>query len=527
LSRLSIQAEKIMLGRTVQRALVRNKANVTSRSKTAAIAALSNAGCQSKRSYGNQSHYIFYPNHKNPLLGLTTARYASSGADLPSHELVKLPALSPTMEQGTIVTWEKKVGDQLSEGDLLCEIETDKATMGFETPEEGFLAKILISAGTKDIPIGKPLCIIVQDVGDISKFESYEPSVAESEAPSAPPPATPVAPPPPPPQAAAPTPAPTPVTQSPIPPAKSGESTRAFASPAAKKLAAEKGIDLSQISKGSGMDGMITSKDVEKLKATPAAATAGGPQPAVNIPGAGPKLGGMPSPMGSGYSDTEITNMRKTIAKRLQSSKHEIPHYYLTVECEVDNLMALRGDLNTQYKDEGVKLSVNDFIIKATALASRQVPECNSAWMDTFIRQNHSCDVSVAVDTGSGLITPIVTSADSKGLAEISSNIKELAGKAKAGKLQPQEFMGGTITVSNLGMFGIAHFTAIINPPQSCILAVGGPKKKVLPNGDSYKTVNVMNVTLSCDHRVVDGAVGATWLKHFKRYIEKPTSMLL
>merc|ERR1712072_811586 len=239
-----------------------------------------------------------------------------------------------------------------------------------------------------------------------------------------------------------------------------------------------------------------------------------------NIPGTGPKLGGMPSPMGSGYSDAEITNMRKTIAKRLQSSKHEIPHYYLTVECEVDGLLKLRSELNTQYKDEGIKLSVNDFIIKATALASRQVPECNSAWMDTFIRQHHTCDVSVAVDTGSGLITPIVTSADSKGLAEISSNIKELAGKAKAGKLQPQEFMGGTITVSNLGMFGIAHFTAIINPPQSCILAVGGPKKKVLPNGDSYKTVNVMNVTLSCDHRVVDGAVGATWLKHFKRYIE-------
>merc|ERR1711936_1250484 len=206
----------IMLGRTIQRALVRNKANVSSRSKTAAIAALSNAGCQSKRNYGKQTHYKFYPNHKNSLLGLTTARYASSGADLPSHELVKLPALSPTVEQGTIVTWEKKVGDQLSEGDLLCEIETDKATMGFETPEEGFLAKILISAGTKDIPIGKPLCIIVQDVGDISKFESYEPPVADSEASS----------PPPPPQAAAPsTPAPMPITQSPIPPAKSGESS--------------------------------------------------------------------------------------------------------------------------------------------------------------------------------------------------------------------------------------------------------------------------------------------------------------
>ena len=184
--------------------------------------------------------------------------------------------------------------------------------------------------------------------------------------------------------------------------------------------------------------------------------------------------------------------------------------------------------VNSRYKDEGIKLSVNDFIIKATALASRQVPECNSAWMDTYIREHHTCDVSVAVDTGSGLITPIVTNANSKGLAEISSNIKELAGKAKEGKLQPHEFMGGTITVSNLGMFGIGHFTAIINPPQSCILAVGGTKKKVLPASDGgYKTVNTMNVTLSCDHRVVDGAVGAQWLKHFKKYIEEPTSMLL
>jgi pyruvate dehydrogenase E2 component (dihydrolipoamide acetyltransferase) len=237
----------------------------------------------------------------------------------------------------------------------------------------------------------------------------------------------------------------------------------------------------------------------------------------------------MPAMMDSSHTDADISSMRKTIAKRLQSSKHEIPHYYLTVECQVDNLMKLRGELNTQYKDEGIKLSVNDFIIKATALSSKKVPECNSAWMDTFIREHHTCDVSVAVDTGSGLITPIVTSAQSKGLAEISSNIKELAGKAKEGKLQPHEFMGGTITVSNLGMMGISHFTAIINPPQSCILAVGGPQKKVLPNqtGDGYKTVNTVSVTLSCDHRVVDGAVGAQWLKHFKKYIEQPTSMLL
>ncbi len=454
-----------------------------------------------------------------------------SSGDYPEHVLVKLPALSPTMEQGSIVTWEKKIGDQLCEGDLLCEIETDKATMGFETPEEGYLAKVLVPAGTKDIPIGKPLCIIVAEQDDISKFDSFVPPEMDSPAAAAapPPPApTPAAAPPVP--AAAPPP-PSPAVSRPAAPAKGG--ARAFASPAAKKLAAERGIDIQQITKGSGMDGMITSKDVENFKGAPAAAAgmpAGVGLEAPNAAAVGAqRRGGMPAPMGSGHSDAEITSMRKTIAKRLQASKHEIPHYYLTVECAVDNLMKLRGDLNSQYKDEGVKLSVNDFIIKATALASRQVPECNSHWMDTFIREHHTCDVSVAVDTGNGLITPIVTSADAKGLAEISSDIKEMAGRAKEGKLQPHEFMGGTITVSNLGMFGIAHFTAIINPPQSCILAVGGPKKKLVPNpaGDGYNTVNVMSVTLSCDHRVVDGAVGAQWLKHFRRYIEQPTSMLL
>jgi len=456
-----------------------------------------------------------------------------SSSDLPPHEVVKLPALSPTMEQGTIVTWEKKVGDQLSEGDLLCEIETDKATMGFETPEEGYLAKILIQAGTKDISIGKPLCIIVSDKDSISQFENYEPS-AEGDATTATEPVK-ATPPPAPAPAVKPTPS-APVSKvvsvaPPVATTASTDSTRPFASPAAKKLAAERGINLGQIAKGSGMDGMITSKDVENLPTgvtAPPAAAVSAPTPQAAVPSP-PRYGGMPAMMSSGHTDADISSMRKTIAKRLQSSKHEIPHYYLTVECQVDNLMKLRGELNTQYKEEGIKLSVNDFIIKATALASKQVPECNSAWMDTFIREHHTCDVSVAVDTGSGLITPILTSAQSKGLAEISSNIKELAGKAKEGKLQPHEFMGGTITVSNLGMMGISHFTAIINPPQSCILAVGGPKKKVLPNqtGDGYKTVNTMNVTLSCDHRVVDGAVGAQWLKYFKKYIEHPTSMLL
>ncbi len=444
-------------------------------------------------------------------------------SDLPDHFKITLPALSPTMEMGTIVSWAKEEGDQLNDGDLLCEIETDKATMGFDVPEEGYLAKIFLPAGSKDVPIGRLLCIIVGDKEDVEKFKDFKDdgsiktaaaagggeAAAPAPAAAAPPPATP---------AAAPTPAAATQPKVSAPPRTDGP--KPFASPAAKRVAKEKGIDLTQITKGSGMDGMITSKDVEAF--TPSGAVAAAPSA---VPGR--QVGGMPAPMGE-YSDAELSNMRKTIAKRLQASKLEIPHYYLTVECEMDSLLKLRADINKQYEKEGIKLSVNDFIIKATALASRRVPQCNSAWMDTTIREFHSCDVSVAVDTGAGLITPIVTSAESRGLADISETVKELAGRAKEGRLQPHEFQGGTITVSNLGMFGIEHFTAIINPPQSCILAVGGSEKKaaVGPDGNlSSKTV--MKVTLSCDHRVVDGAVGATWLQHFKKFLEQPTSMLL
>ncbi|TRY64149.1 hypothetical protein TCAL_04913 [Tigriopus californicus] len=447
--------------------------------------------------------------------------------ELPEHTKVALPALSPTMEMGTIVSWEKKVGDAVGEGDLLCEIETDKATMGFETPEEGYLAKIFLEGGAKDIPIGRLLCIIVPNEEDVAKFQDFQDdgslvsgqgnsnqetqpssspasevkaSSGESSRPamSTPPP-------------------PAPTAGGPGRSGPSGGGSRAFASPAAKRVAAEKGIDLSQIAKGSGMDGMITTKDLEGVSAS-----AGLAQPPV-----GSSIGGMPSPMGD-FSDAELSSMRKTIAKRLQQSKLEIPHYYLTVECTMDALMKLRSDINKQYEAEEIKLSVNDFLIKAVALASKRVPQCNSAWMDTAIREYHSCDVSVAVDTGSGLITPIIPAAETKGLSEISMLVKELAGKAKAGKLQPHEFQGGTITISNLGMFGIEHFTAIINPPQACILAVGGTTKKVFPDGQGgYVTKNVMKVTLSCDHRVVDGAVGAQWLKHFKKFLEQPSSMLL
>jgi pyruvate dehydrogenase E2 component (dihydrolipoamide acetyltransferase) len=455
-----------------------------------------------------------------PSVQLWSAR---SFADYPSHIKVALPALSPTMEMGTIVSWEKKEGDQVSEGDLLCEIETDKATMGFETPEEGYLAKIIIQAGTKDIPIGKLLCIIVETKEDIEKFKDFVDDGASAAAPAAAAPPPPAAPSPPPvsapsPAAAAPPPAAPPVAAP--PPAVTPSGLRAFASPAAKRVAAERGVDLSMITKGSGMDGMITSRDVEAFQ-PPAAAS-----PTIPMPGF--PMAGFPG-IDADYSDADMSNVRKVIAKRLQQSKHEIPHYYLTVECNMDSILKLRKEINTAYEKEGVKLSVNDFIIKATALASKRVPECNSAWMDTFIREYHSCDVSVAVDTGKGLITPIVTGADTKGLAEISETVREMAGRAKEGKLQPHEFQGGTITVSNLGMFGISHFTAIINPPQSCILAVGGTKEKLVPadNAAGFTRASMMKVTMSCDHRVVDGAVGAQWLKHFKKFIEAPQSMLL
>ena len=446
-------------------------------------------------------------------------------SDLPPHVKVALPALSPTMEMGSIIAWEKKEGDQVSEGDLLCEIETDKATMGFETPEEGYLAKIILEAGSKDIPIGKLLCIIVENQEDVAKFKDYVDDGSSSSAPAASAPTPAAAPPPPPPAAAAPPPAPAaaaaaapPPAARPAAPAAGG---RVFASPAAKRLAAEKGVDLSQIQTGSGMDGMITSKDVESFKPVAAPAPVSAPSMAAAPISTFPTVSGP-------VTDIEASNVRKVIAKRLQQSKQTVPHYYLTVECNMEKVMGLRKEINTTYEKEGVKLSVNDFIIKAAALSCKRVPACNSAWMDTFIRQHNTVDMSVAVDTGNGLITPIVKNAESKGLAEISETVKELAGRAKAGKLQPQEFQGGSFTISNLGMFGINQFTAIINPPQACILAVGGTEKKVVAGADGQPAVaSMMRVTMSCDHRVVDGAVGAQWLQHFKKFVENPQSMLL
>ncbi|CAG00528.1 unnamed protein product [Tetraodon nigroviridis] len=424
---------------------------------------------------------------------------------------ITLPALSPTMTMGTVQRWEKKVGEKLGEGDLLAEIETDKATIGFEVQEEGYLAKIMVPEGTRDVPLGTPLCIIVEKESDIAAFKDYvETGVADVSTP-------------------APAPAPAPATPTPGPAAAAAAAPsgprkgRVFISPLAKKLAAEKGIDLAQVS-GSGPDGRITKKDIDGFvppKAAPvtaAAAAAAAPAPTT---AAG-------APAGT-FTDVPISNIRKVIAQRLMQSKQTIPHYYLSVDVNMDQVLELRKELNDEVKAQNIKLSVNDFIIKASALACLKVPECNSSWMDTLIRQNHVVDVSVAVSTANGLITPIVFNAHTKGLSAISSDVSALAAKAREGKLQPHEFQGGTFTISNLGMFGVKNFSAIINPPQSCILAVGGSEKRLLPadNEKGFDVASMMSVTLSCDHRVVDGAVGAQWLAEFRRFLEKPVTMLL
>jgi pyruvate dehydrogenase E2 component (dihydrolipoamide acetyltransferase) len=433
---------------------------------------------------------------------------------------VPLPALSPTMESGSIVSWDKKEGDQLSEGDLLAEIETDKATMAFETPEEGYLAKILVPAGTKGVPLGQPLCIIVESEDDVGKFKDFsvEQAIAEagggdttsspSPSPSVPPVATPTSTPQPPAQQSSPSPSP--------PPPQQSAQGRTFASPLAKKLAREMGVQLP--ASGSGFNGRVVADD---LKGAPSAA---GQTAAMAPP--------PPPPTNAGdFVDIPLTNMRQTIAKRLTQSKQQIPHYYLTVNLNVDELLKLRQRVNAMLaKESNTKLSVNDFIVKAAALSCKKVPQVNSIWQDSFIRQYNRVDVCVAVATDNGLITPIVFNAENKGIQEIGTEIKGLAERARQGKLQPHEFQGGTFTISNLGMFEISHFTAVINPPQSAILAVGSTQQVLKPSEDNegkFVVTNTLNVTLSCDHRVVDGAVGAQWLQWFRKYIEKPINMLL
>nr|XP_022916852.1 dihydrolipoyllysine-residue acetyltransferase component of pyruvate dehydrogenase complex, mitochondrial isoform X1 [Onthophagus taurus] len=447
-------------------------------------------------------------------------RLARFYADYPTHIKVSLPALSPTMEEGTIISWAKKEGDKLNEGDLLAEIETDKATMAFETPEEGYLAKILIAAGTKGIPVGRLVCIIVEKQEDVGAFKDFKDDGAaiapKAKAPSAPSAAAPAA--------AAPPPAAAPATAAPPQPISPADPTaRVYASPMAKRLAEQRQIRLQ--GKGTGLFGSITSKDLGSLPAGAAAAAPSG-KPGYAVPtGPIPGAGGAPS----AFVDLPVSGMRATIAKRLLQSKQTIPHFYVSGHINVDKLLAARAIFNKSLEKDKIKISVNDLIIKACAFACMKVPEANSYWLDTVIRQHTSCDVSVAVSTDKGLITPIVFEANRKGLVTISQEVKALAAKARAGKLQPAEYQGGTFTISNLGMFNTTNFSAIINPPQSCILAVGTSTKTLIPDNSpkGFTTANMMWVTLSADHRVVDGAVAAQWMQVFTAACTNPETMLL
>lgn len=421
---------------------------------------------------------------------------------------ITMPALSPTMTEGKLARWTKKEGDKVKAGDVIAEIETDKATMEVEAVDEGTIGKILVAEGTEGVAVNTPIAMLLEDGEDASALSAApKAAVAPAPAPTAAKEEKPA------PAAAQP--------QAAVPAASNG--TRIFASPLARRLATEKGIDLASV-KGTGPHGRIVRDDLNNAKAgaKPAAANAGTAVPRA----AGPDAKQLADLLGMGYTELPNNNIKKVVASRLLESKQTVPHFYLTIDCMIDDLLAAREKLNADGK--GVyKLSVNDFVVKASAMALMAFPAANVAWTDNAVLQYDSADISVAVATPNGLITPIVKAAHTKGLRQISEEVKDLAGRAREGKLKPVEFQGGTFSVSNLGMYGIKDFGAIINPPQACILAVGaGIQQPVVKNGQ-LAIGTVMSVTLSVDHRAVDGAVGAEYLQHFKRFIENPVSMLV
>ncbi|KAL4335716.1 hypothetical protein GQ457_07G031120 [Hibiscus cannabinus] len=438
----------------------------------------------------------------------------ASEAGLPPHQEIGMPSLSPTMTEGNIARWLKKEGDKVTPGEVLCEVETDKATVEMECMEEGYLAKIIKGDGSKEIKVGEIIAITVEEEEDIVKFNDYSPATSDSSASSA----KDLAAPPPPPKESVEQPVPSPEPKTPKH-SSSPSGDRIFASPLARKLAEEHKVPLSSI-KGTGSDGYIVKADIEDYLASR--------QKEVSAPT--PKI--QDAKLASlDYVDIPHSQIRKVTASRLLFSKQTIPHYYLTVDTCVDKLMDLRSQLNLlQEASGGKRISVNDLVVKAAALALRKVPQCNSSWTDDYIRQYNNVNINVAVQTDNGLYVPVIRDADKKGLSSIAEEVKKLAQKAKENSLKPEDYEGGTFTVSNLGgPFAIKQFCAIINPPQSGILAVGSAEKRVIPGSgpDQFNFASYMSVTLSCDHRVIDGAIGAEWLKAFKGYIENPESMLL
>ncbi len=416
---------------------------------------------------------------------------------------ILMPALSPTMTEGNLVKWHKKEGDAIKSGQLLVEIETDKATMEVEAVDEGILGKILVAEGTENVQVNALIGVILETGEDASALDAFI-SANTTSAPAAEPQDINTA---------------TSAVANSAPVTAAATSTphttseRVFASPLAKRIAGQQDVELSNI-EGTGPRGRIVKADVEKFIAS-GSATASNATATANIPQFGP----------SGFVDINLNSMRKTIAKRLTEAKQTIPHFYLTIDCELDALLALRTQLNQL--NEGVKLSVNDLVIRACALALKAVPQANATYHDTYVRQYEAADVAVAVAIDGGLVTPIIRSANQKSLSTISTEMKALAERARAGKLKPEEYQGGGFSLSNLGMFGVKQFGAIINPPQASILAVGAGEKRAIVKDNQVVMATVMSCTLSVDHRAIDGAVGARWLAAFKEAIEQPLRLLV
>ena len=425
---------------------------------------------------------------------------------------IRMPALSPTMTEGKIAQWLKKEGEEVRSGDLLAEIETDKAIMEVEATDEGTLGKILVAAGTEAIAVNAPIAVIVADGEDESALiEAVKAALAEAEsAPQQAPAAEAAAPAP----AVQPAPAPQVIAAQPKPapvstPART-PGARINASPLARRMAKAEGLDLARIT-GSGSRGRIVKADVEAAMASV---------------GTGGIFAGLGQSFPAAAARTEPHSMmRKVIAQRLTESKQTVPHYYVTVDCEIDALLDLRSEINGS--DEALRVSINDFIIRAVALALGEVPAANASWSDEAMNLYGAADVSVAVATDGGLITPIVRSAEKKGIAAISAEVKDLAARARDGKLAPEEYQGGTFTISNMGMMGVREFAAVINPPQACILAIGAGEERVVVREGEIGTATLMTCTLSCDHRAVDGTVGAQFLAAFKGLVEHPVRLIL
>jgi pyruvate dehydrogenase E2 component (dihydrolipoamide acetyltransferase) len=420
---------------------------------------------------------------------------------------ILMPALSPTMEEGTLAKWLVKEGDTVQSGDILAEIETDKATMEFEAVDEGVIGKILIAAGTSGVKVNEAIAVLLEDGEDASAVATAPKPEAKAAAPKA---------------EAAPA-----TTPNAAPAAPKAETDRVFASPLARRIASDKGLDLKAIS-GSGPRGRIVKADVESAVASPVAKA---PAPeAAPTPVAAPAVSASNVAKmyeGRSYEEVPLDGMRKTIAARLTEAKQTIPHFYLRREVRLDALMAFRGDLNKKLESRGVKLSVNDFIIKACALALQAVPDANAVWAGDRVLKMKASDVAVAVAIEGGLFTPVLQDAEAKSLSSLSAQMKDLAARARNRKLAPHEYQGGSFAISNLGMMGVENFDAVINPPHGAILAVGaGVKKPVVNAAGEIEVATMMSMTLSVDHRVIDGALGAELLKAIVENLENPMAML-